>query len=357
MRVTVVGAADLDCEQIATWHAIRRSNPRLTSPYFCPEFTSAVAATRDDVRVAILEESGKVFGYFPFQRGRFGAGRPVGGRLSDYQGVIVRPDARWDAEALLRGARLAFYEFDHLLVSQSAFAPYHELYAPSPALDLSSGFEAYKRRRARDGSRRITEVERKARKLSREVGPLRFECCSRDRAALQRVLSWKSDQCRRTGVTDFFALGWTRDLVERVLALTDGEFAGVLSTLHAGDRLVAAHMGMRSDQAWHWWFPGYDRAYAKYSPGAILLLKVAEAAAASGIPVLDLGKGDDAYKGSFADVETPLAEGCAYRPSLGASLRQLHRTTEQLLRASPMLLPVRPLLRRVKRRIRAQSYA
>lgn len=357
MRVTVVEAATLDRAQIASWDAIRRSNPRLVSPYFCPEFTSAVAEVRNDVWVAILEEGGEIFGYFPFQRGRFGAGRPVGGKLSDYQGVIARPGAFWDAETLLRGAGLAFYEFDHLLASQTPFAPYQQRCAPSPALDLSRGFEAYKRGRARAGSRRITEVERKARKLSREIGPLSFEPCSQDRVALQQVLSWKSEQCRRTGVPDFFALRWTRELVERILAHTESAFAGTLSTLYAGDRLVAAHLGMRSDRAWHWWFPGYDRAYAKYSPGAILLLAVAEAAAASGIPVLDLGKGEDAYKGSFADMETPLSEGCVHRASVGASLRQLQLTTEHLLRASPLLLPVRPLLRRVKQRLRTQSFA
>ena len=78
---------------------------------------------------------------------------------------------------------------------------------------------------------------------------------------------------------------------------------------------------MYSERAWHWWFPVYEHSFAKYSPGALLLLGVAEEAAARGIALLDLGKGDDAYKSSFSNTDTPLAEGCASRRSLGAALR------------------------------------
>jgi CelD/BcsL family acetyltransferase involved in cellulose biosynthesis len=136
------------------------------------------------------------------------------------------------------------------------------------------------------------------------------------------VFAWKSDQCRRTGVFDFFQLSWTRELVARILSEDTPHFAGRLSALYAGDQLLAAHMGMRSERVWHWWFPVYDQAAGKYSPGGILLLRVAEAAAAEGALALDLGKGDDPYKQSFADSDAPIgSRGPASAPRANGALR------------------------------------
>jgi hypothetical protein len=72
--------------------------------------------------------------------------------------------------------------------------------------------------------------------------------------------------------------------------------------------------------------------------------------------LLDLGKGDDIYKTSFADIEIPLAEGCAVRPSIAASIRFARETTEKVLRSSAAE-PLRPALRRFKRWVKRQSFA
>ncbi|SHG11410.1 Acetyltransferase involved in cellulose biosynthesis, CelD/BcsL family [Microbulbifer donghaiensis] len=357
MKYSVITAAELTATDLQTWRQLQQTTPTLKSPYFCPEFTVAAAAVRNDVRVAVLEEGGTAVGFFPFQRGPLGKGRPVGGALSDYHGAIVAPETAWCVEALLRACGLAYWEFDHLVAEQLPFERYHSRWEVSPALDLSQGFAAYRDRRRAAGAGRFFQLERKARKLAREVGPLRFVAHTRDSAVLDQVFQWKSEQCRRTGVVDFFAHDWARALVQQIWQTENCQFAGQLSALYAGDQLVATHMGMRSASVWHWWFPGYERKFAKYSPGGILLRKVAEEAAAQGLQQLDLGKGDDAYKNSFADCANPIAEGFAWRPSLGHSVRSLASSAEDTLRETSFIEPARPLLRLAKRWLRRQRFA
>jgi CelD/BcsL family acetyltransferase involved in cellulose biosynthesis len=349
MRFSIIAPSELDDATRTNWLERQRGSPLLSSPYFCPDFTLAVSQVRTDVRVAIMEDQHGIVGYFPFQRERFGAGRPVGAGLSDHHGVVAAPDAAWDARDLLRACRLAFWEFDHLVAEQAPFSGFHRRLAASPALDLSGGFAAWRKAKLDAGSGRITQLERKARKLEREVGPLHFEPHVLDPSVLSFVFEKKSEQCRRTGVPDFFALPWTRELVERVCAVQEKHFAGMLGALYAGDHLVAAHMGMRSERVMHWWFPVYEHAFADYSPGGILLLKVAEDAAARGLVMLDLGKGDDAYKASFANLDIMLAEGCASVASARTSLYALRRAGERWLRTSRFTRPLRPALGLLRR--------
>jgi CelD/BcsL family acetyltransferase involved in cellulose biosynthesis len=348
MQIRVIDPRELDAPLNARWRALQQSHPALDSPYFLPEFTLAAAAARPGVRIAILEDAGQVTGFFPYQ-GRWGMGAPAGGGLSDHHGVVCAPGTQWEWRALLKATGLAYWRFDHLPWEQAPAGQAQR--ADSPGLDLARGYEAWKASRVK-ASRRVEELDRKARKMAREVGPLRFEAHVADPAVYEFVLRLKSHQCRRTGVPDFFAWPWTRTLVERVLSTQNPQFAGRLSALWAGDELVAAHLGMRSQREWHWWFPVYAHAHARYSPGAQLLLRVAEAAAAEGCVRLDLGKGEDAYKSSFADIHVPLAEGWVSRPALMTAVQGLRQGVGagvvRQLRETPLLEPLRPWVRRLR---------
>jgi len=346
MKISVVVPAELDEALRQRWLQFQAVQPLLSSPCFAPEFTLAAGQARRDVRVAIIEDAGEVAGFFPFQQ-RWGAGRPAGGRLSDHHGLIHHPQLDWDWRELLRACGLGYWQYDHLPACQRP--PGSATYAVSPGLDLSEGFEAYRRRRLDAGARRLAELPRKARKLAREVGPLRFEVDSRDPAVLAWVMKLKSQQCRRTGAQDCFAPAWAREFVERIAAIDEPHFGGRLSVLYAGDRPVAAHFGMRSPHVWHWWFPVYSREHGAYSPGALLLMMLAEKVAAQGHRLLDLGKGDESYKASFADTGTALVEGCVMRASPVTSLRHARKRLGRWLRQSPLAFPVRPLLRQFGR--------
>ena len=60
--------------------------------------------------------------------------------------------------------------------------------------------------------------------------------------------------------------------------------------------MVAAHFGLRAGGILHWWFPVYDPAFARFSPGWLLLCAVIDAAPEFGLDRIDLGRGVDDYK-------------------------------------------------------------
>ncbi|AEG93648.1 GNAT family N-acetyltransferase [Ramlibacter tataouinensis] len=346
MKLSVIRPHELDAPAQARWRDLQLSNQALASPYFCPEFTRAVGSVRPDIRILVMEQgAGPAVGFFPFQLGPYGLGEPAGRPFSDHHGVIAAPGTRWDWGELLRAAGLVFWRFDHLCAAQAPAIPGVRR-VPSPALDLSQGFQAYKRRRLQAGVRRIGELDRGACKLARAVGPLRFELHSSSRAVFDTVLRLKSQQYRRTGARDVLAMPWARAMLEDIWRLDTPGFGGRLSALWAGDQLVSASLGMCSARVWHWWLPAYDTAHARHSPGLQLLMRVAEGVAAQGHALLDLGKGDEAYKSTFADHELPLAEGCLAGPAPLATLLRAGQAAHHWLRESPL----RPLVRRLRGR-------
>ena len=81
------------------------------------------------------------------------------------------------------------------------------------------------------------------------------------------------------------------------------------------NELIAAHMGMRSHSIWHYWFPAYNPRFSKYSPGLILLLKMAESAASLGLSRIDLGRGDEQYKSRLASGVITVSRGSVHTHS------------------------------------------
>jgi len=343
MKVRVLSAESLDVRDRGRWSEIRRDVPWLASPFFSPTFTSIVAATRDDVRIAVMEDQGQLLGFFPFQRGRLGAGRPVGSLLSDYHGAIVPPGASWDAKALLRACGLKTWEFHRLVASQAPFEPFHHVRHDSAQLALSDGFDAYMAGRRETHGQTLTRLDRKMRKLEREHGPLHFTLHSADPTDLATLFHWKTDQYLNTGAANILAHGWIREVLRLCHAAQTDDFAGLLSFVSAGDRPVAAHLGMRSGPVFHSWFQAYDPEFAHYSPGLILLVKLAEAAPQANLATIDLGCGSYRFKQTLANRTMALAEGLVDRPSLAATAARGRRSARSLIRRTAMA----PRLRRV----------
>ncbi len=336
MKVHVVKPRQLSADHLQFWRDLQETNPALANPFFCPEFTLAVGEVRDDVFVGVMEDAGEVVGFFPFQRRAFGVGKPIAGPLSDYQGVIASPEIEWDASYLVRGCGLSLYDFDHMLASQNAFASYHTELTYSRTMDLSQGFETYVDGRRKAKRKIVSDHGRKARQLERDVGKLRFELHEDTPDAFAAMLAWKRDQYRSTGAYDVFQHRWTIGLLERICRVQTAGFAGVCSTLYAGDQLVAVHLGMRSRSVWHYWFPTYDRAFSRYSPGIIQILKMAEVAPSLGLSTIDLGWGDSLYKERLGDGSVPIAVGCVAQASPAAGIRRLRRATEGLFHRLPL---------------------
>jgi CelD/BcsL family acetyltransferase involved in cellulose biosynthesis len=351
VKVEVVPAGALTADQLARWSQIQQSDAALESPFFSPQFTRIVAVARDDVYVGVLEHDGRTVGFFPFQLGRWGAGRPVGWTISDYQGVVAERCAAWDAKELIRACGLKVWKFDHVIAVQPQFHPFGQTRRESPVIDVSVGFDTYLRERRDAGVGEISAAQRKMRKLEREQGDLRFERHVADPGALATLLRWKTDQYLRTGIADKFSHPWIRQVLELVHTSEDESFAGMLSLLFAGDRVVAAHLGMRSNSVWHYWFPAYDPEFARYSPGLTLLLKMAEQAPSLGIRAIDLGKGDERYKRSLMSGTVTLIEGRVELPSLAAVTGRAGEGAKALVRRTSVARPARRFIRRTFGRV------
>jgi CelD/BcsL family acetyltransferase involved in cellulose biosynthesis len=325
VNVRIVSAGALAASDLARWSELQRAKPLYRSPFFRPEFTLAVARVRD-VHVAVVEEAGSVAGFFAFEASRR-HGRPVGRPFSDYHGPVLDEDAALDARELVRACGLATWSFDHLPAAITAFAPHVWGQGASPYLDLTDGFDP-------GASSDIRGAQRRARKLAREVGPLRFVPDSDDPDLLAQTIAWKRRQYAATGVTDVLADAGGRELLGHVHSSRETGFAGMLSVLHAGDQVAALHLGLRAGGVLHSWFPAYNPELHRYSPGLVLLLELAGAAPALGIRELDFGKGEARYKLAMATGSVPLHEGCVGARPLSALPVRVRTSARRVVRAT-----------------------
>jgi CelD/BcsL family acetyltransferase involved in cellulose biosynthesis len=332
MRITVVHPSELGARELGRWRELQRELPALGSPFLAPGFTVAVGRLRPRARVAMLSESSEIQGFFPFERRGPRYGVPIAAGLTDCQGLLHVPDLLWDARELLAGCRLDVWEFDRLVHGQKPFEPYERLRAPSPVIDLSAGAAPLLARLQENSARIGGKLPRQQRKLAKDVGPLRFEFGSRDPAALSRLMRWKSAQYQRTGRSDRFAHPWIVRLLEDLQQNDRQDLSLVLSTLYAGDRPVAAHVALRLGPVLAGWFPAYDVAFAKYSPGMLHRLHLIEAAAEAGIRCIDLGRGTKDSKELFKTHDAVVAEGAVVRGPLGTALYRIGRLPARRLR-------------------------
>jgi CelD/BcsL family acetyltransferase involved in cellulose biosynthesis len=204
---------------------------------------------------------------------------------------------------------------------------------PSPYIDLRHGFAQYETQVHQRG-RTIEQIHRKERKLAREVGPVRFELHTADERVFRTLLQWKDEQHRQRGQVQIFAYPWIAALLERVRCHWSDRMKGTVSALWAGDQLAAAQLGLRSPRALHVWFPTYNRAFEHYSPGLIMLLRLAEHAAANGITRVDLGTGEERYKQQLKSGDTLLLVGGVDFRIGRASLRRNWYALNQWVRRS-----------------------
>ena len=188
--------------------------------------------------------------------------------------------------------------------------------------------EVFETSRDKSGRKQLREARRKKEKLAEQVGPLTFTLHTPDQRLLRQLIVWKSEQCRRTGTVDFFALDWCVRLIERIHAAREEDFGGLLACLHAGDTLVAIHFAMYSRQVWHSWFPAYNHELEEYSPGFILLLEMIQAASEQGNKHIDLGKGLSLYKKRVMTGAIQVAEGSLVIPSFRNRLWALRQSME-----------------------------
>jgi CelD/BcsL family acetyltransferase involved in cellulose biosynthesis len=320
VQISVVRPADLGSAEIDAWHAMQDQTESLANPFLCPEFAVVIGRSQPAARVAVLTDSSGPLGFFPFERGRLGAAAPIGAGLSDCQGLVHVPGFECEPAELLRDCGISAWHFDHLVAGQQPFARFQAATASSPVMDLTGGFGAYCEGSRARSPRFWRDLGRKTRKIERESGALKLAVDAADIEDLRTLMTWKSDQYLRTGRSDRFDQPWIVEVVENLMAYRSGAFRGVLSILYAGGTPVAGHFGIAYGGVLAEWFPAYDTRYAKYSPGLIQLVRMAEEIGTLGVRSIDLGKGGMRYKEELKSYDLTVAEGTATRPSALAAL-------------------------------------
>ena len=298
---------------------MQSSSPYLANPFLSPEFTIAAGKFRPDARVAVLADGSSTVGFLPFERRGFGAGTPIAAGLTDCQGLIHAPGVEWDPRELLRACQLSVWQFDHLVDGQRPFERYRRAIEPSPVIDLADGYDSYYQKLSARSPQFCKSLERKERKLEREVGRLRFVVDSDDESAFRALLAWKSIQYERTGQVDIFARPWVTGLAEELFSARSDHFGGLLSVLYADDVPIAAHFGLRGDKVLAHWFPAYDVGFSKYSPGLVMHIRLAEFTPGVGVRVIDMGTGVQRYKDELKTGDIFVGTGLVTAKSLLAA--------------------------------------
>jgi CelD/BcsL family acetyltransferase involved in cellulose biosynthesis len=348
VKVVLCQPADLGPAEIGRWRQLQRDHPRQANPFLAPEFALVLARHRPDTWVAVLEDGSGIAGFFPFHRGRFGVGRALGYGVSNLQGVVHAPGLEWEASDLLARCGLAVFEFDEFQPDHcQRLAPRHAESEPAPFTDLSPGFDVWLKTKLAT-SRALKAIQRKHRKLEREVGEVSFTFDCRGGDTLDLLMRWKSQQYRRTGRFDRFAWPWFRSAFTELAEISTADFSAVRSVLSVDGRPVAIEQSLCANGILSDWFPAYDVNLATYSPGQVCFIEIFRAAGRHGVHQVDFGKGYAQHKEIFKNGEHAVAAGWAERPSLAATLRRVQQAPR---RRTLEFVLARPQLRRAARKM------
>ena len=349
MRATVIPASELSPDIAAVWSGILSRHPALQTPLLHPEVYRVIGKHQPRVSVAVGMRDGQPSHFLPFERARRFSSFAGPVPFCDYQAVVTATSDDFQIRELLRASALQTWSFDHLL-GDASVADQATLVRTEPArrVTLPRGFDAY----VTDGGiarKPLRNVRSRLKQVTRDRGELMFTLDDRDPAPLADILRWKASRFDDGGP----AMPSLRAILEELHATRIDGLEGVLSTLRAGDALVAAHFGVRGGATLFHWFPAFNPEFAKYGPGLLLLLFMLEKLHELQCDTLDFGPGGEEYKSYFSNAEVPVSGGYVELPSVLNVGRATWRSIDHAVRTNPLsrsiLRPVVRTLRRVRR--------
>ncbi len=330
---------DLTADMIAHWASLQGLDAAWDSPFLSPLWPLAVERAQGGgdrgLRIAVLAEGGKPRGYMSARVGAFTA-MAAGAPMCDYQAMVAEPGAGFDAKDLARALGVHRFDFGHMLASQAAFAPYSRGEASAWVVDVSEGYAAYAAGRREAGVGIIKDLEKKTRKIEREMGPIVFTPLSTGQDAFDRLFALKRAQLRATGQTDVFAAGWPMRLAETLFASQDGDFGGALFTAHVDGKLAATQFHLRGARTIHAWMVAHDEAFERYSPGLLLFHEILKWMDGTAYQRMDFGPGDYRFKRELGNVRQGVTHGFVGTPSPATLLRQAAYGVRQAAEALPL---------------------
>ena len=337
--IEVIRPADLAARDRDAWRRLQAAAPGLASPFLGPEWASTAAALDGPdacgARVAILRQAGEPVGFFP-TRVRRATAMPIGSPFCDYQALVAAPGLAIDPRRIVQALGVSRLDLHNALADQPVFARHFRNRDQSWVIDLAEGYESFAAARRAAGTDILQDCAKKRRKLAREHGEIVFGAMSADREAFDALFAWKRAQLVATRQTDLFQTPWTCSLMDAAFAARGPDFGGALFTLHAGGRLVAAQFALRSRTVLHAWMIAHDDAFARYSPGLVLMADILRWAPQAGFHELDLGPGAYRFKESLANVRRPIAGGFVGLPSAASLVRAAEYQVCRMAEALPL---------------------
>jgi CelD/BcsL family acetyltransferase involved in cellulose biosynthesis len=329
VRLETIHPKELGPAEIVRWHEHQRASIALRSPYLTPEWVQIIGAVRDDARVCVIDGGA---GFLGVQRLSRFAAMGLGAPIADYQGLIGNGDLRVEPRAICRALGVGRIDV--------ANAPAGTLLNPvgedgSWIAEVSGGRDLYEAALKQRRAEFVRQTDKKARKFEREFGPLEFRMRSTEQGDFETLIAWKNAQLERSGQPQTWARPWVRRTINACFEANTPEFGGMLFTLHARDKLVAAAFCLRSERVLHLWLLGHDNGYDNYSPGVQLARRTIHWAAEHGFAEVDFGAGDYQYKRQLSTTQRMLERGVMAGGSWSAAVRR----AEHVLRARIERLP------------------
>lgn len=301
-----LGRADADA-----WRAIQADQTVFASPLLGPDFAMAVGRVREDALVAVFRRDGRAVGFFPHHRRPGGFGRPIGAPFSDYHAVVAEADAFAPGDSVLALSGLKAFRHSGMIDPHGLF-PAADQRHEAFSIELDGPAETYLEARRAASPKKFKNYRRLQHRLA-EVGPLSIRS-GEAASVLDTLLRWKSEQFVRTGTQDVLRPAWVGALMHDLFETRTGAMTGLMLTLHAGDRLVGGHFGIRQGAIYHPWIASMDPDLAAYSPGNAFLDQAIRAMPDLGLRVYDLGLGHDHYKRPYVSTVKTVSGGLQSAP-------------------------------------------
>jgi len=189
------------------------------------------------------------------------------------------------------------------------------------------------------------ESLRKHRGLQTSLGSVSVLLNDNRPEVFDQCIRWKSAQYVRTGLRDMFA---NRNHVRFFQELHRKQVL-VISSIAAGDRLLAVHFGALAERIFYSWVAAYDPEHSTYSPGALLLEALLAESFKRGDSEFNFLIGDQEYKWFYATHNRVI--GPIGRLPMSIRLaRAAKRPIRRALAKNPrLLLLARKVMRRLER--------
>jgi CelD/BcsL family acetyltransferase involved in cellulose biosynthesis len=339
LKIDVFPALELPAEVLAAWSAVQAGEARLDSPFLSPLWAQAVARAQgpsSDVKVAVQRNDAGAPAAFLAVRKRGSTAMPAGAPMSDYQALVARDGFRADPRAMLQALGVSRYDFCHMLAEDPAFQGHARGRDVSWVVEVADGYAAYEAERKAAGVGALKDIDKKRRKVEREVGPARFTALSDSRADYAQLIAWKRAQLAATGQTDLFKTAWVMRLMDELLETRDPAFGGGLYTLHLGDELAAVHFHLRGGATIHGWLIAHDPKFERYSPGLLLFQDILRSLDSEPYKRLDLGAGDYRFKRELSNRQQGVMFGFLGAPSVSTLARTAAYSLREVAEALPL---------------------